>query len=142
MHDVIIFVYDITSYYSFEYLKNIWYKEVKNAHLEKMPILAVVGNKMEEYNNMQVSNNDGQKFADEIGAIFQTTSRLSNNGINILFENFGKKYFDPIFNYKENKDEDKSNQKHINTKTFQTHQIGGQKLMLSDKPQKKDCIII
>ena len=91
MHDVIIFVYDITSYYSFEYLKNIWYKEVKNVHLEKMPILAVVGNKMEEYNNMQVSNNDGQKFADEIGAIFQTTSRLSNNGINILFENFGKK---------------------------------------------------
>jgi len=117
---VIIFVYDITSYDSFEKIKNYWYSQVKDVLGEKMPILAVVGNKIEKYKNMQVSNKDGQQFADEIGAIFQTTSKLSNDGINNLFDNIGKKYFE----------------EHINAKTFQTHQIKGHKLILSD------CIII
>ena len=139
---VIIFVYDITSYESFDSIKNYWYHEVKYILKEKMPILAVVGNKIEKYENMQVRNEDGQQFADEIGAIFQTTSKLSNSDINILFDNIGKKYLDPKFDYKENKDKDKSIQEHINAKTFQTHQINGHKLIASNQSKKKDCIII
>ena len=90
--NVIIFVYNITSYNSFEGIK-CWYNEVKNIHGEKMPILAVVGKNYENYQDMVVSNNEGLKFADEIGAIFQTTSKFSDNGINKLFDNIGKKYF-------------------------------------------------
>ena len=61
-----------------------------------MPILAVVGNNYENYQDMKVNNNEGLKFADEIGAIFQTTSNLSDSGINLLFDNIGKKYFELI----------------------------------------------
>ena len=93
---VIIFVYDITSFHSFEVIKNYWYNEVKNISGEKMPILAVVGNNYENYQDMKVNNNEGLKFADEIGAIFQTTSNLSDSGINLLFDNIGKKYFELI----------------------------------------------
>ena len=39
-------------------------------------------------------------FAEEIGAIFQTTSALSDSGINTLFENIGKTYLVPGFDYK------------------------------------------
>ena len=39
-------------------------------------------------------------FADEIKAIFQTTSALSNTGITKLFNNLGKKYIMPDFDYK------------------------------------------
>ena len=92
--NVIIFVYDITSYHSFEEIKNYWYNVVKDIYGEKMPILAVVGNNYENYQDMEVGNNEGLKFADEIGAIFQITSKLSDSGINKLFDNIGKKYFD------------------------------------------------
>ena len=114
---VIIFVYDITSKNSFEEIKNYWYKEVKNIYGEKMPILAVVGNNYENYHYMQVSNNEGLQFADEIGAIFQTTSKLSDSGINTLFDNIGKKYIKAKTLMESNKPK-------------------------SDKPLKKDCIII
>ena len=92
--NVIIFVYDITSYHSFEEIKNYWYNVVKDIYGEKMPILAVVGNNYENYQDMEVGNNEGLKFADEIGAIFQITSKLSDSGINKLFDNIGKKYFE------------------------------------------------
>ena len=39
-------------------------------------------------------------FAEEIGAIFQTTSALSNSGITTLFVNIWKTYLIPGFDYK------------------------------------------
>ena len=96
---VIIFVYDITTQYSFKGIKEYWYDETKN-HTDNNPIFALVANKIDLYAEQQVNNKEGQEFADEIGAIFQTTSALSDVGINILFENIGKKYFIPNFDYK------------------------------------------
>ena len=96
---VIIFVYDITTQYSFKGIKEYWYDETKN-NTDNSPILALVANKIDLYGDQQVDNKDGQEFADKIGAIFQTTSALSDTGINKLFENIGKKYFIPNFDYK------------------------------------------
>ena len=95
----IIFVYDITTEYSFESIKNYWYDETK-ANWDGSPILAVVANKIDLYNEAKVSNNDGKSFAEKIGAIFQTTSALSDSGISTLFENVGKTYLVPGFDYK------------------------------------------
>ena len=95
---VIIFVYDITRPETFEGLKNYWYDETKN-NTDGEPILAVVANKIDLYANSKVSNNDGKAFADQIGAIFQTTSALSDSGISTLFENVGKKYLIPGYDY-------------------------------------------
>ena len=95
---VIIFVYDITRPETFEGLKNYWYDETKN-NTDGEPILAVVANKIDLYANSKVSNNDGKAFADQIGAIFQTTSALSDSGISTLFDNVGKKYLIPGYDY-------------------------------------------
>ena len=95
----IIFVYDIKTEYSFESIKSYWYEETK-ANWDGNPILAVVANKIDLYNDQKVSNNDGKAFAEKIGAIFRTTSALSDSGISTLFENVGKTYLVPGYDYK------------------------------------------
>ena len=95
---VIIFVYDITSEFSFQGIKDYWYKETKENWDEK-PILALVANKIDLYTNQKVSNNDGKALAEEMGAIFQTTSALSDTGISNLFDNIGKTYIIPGYDY-------------------------------------------
>ena len=97
---VIIFVYDITSSYTFEAIKNYWYPEVK-ANCDREPILAVAANNIHLYEEQQVSNSDGKAFADEIGAIFQTITPISDIGISTLIDNIGKTYLIPGYNYQE-----------------------------------------
>ena len=95
---VIVFVYDITLRTSFESLKNYWYKEVK-ANVKGNPILAVIARGIEKYEYMQVNINEGKEFADEIGAIFKSVSMSSDRDISTLFDNIGKTYLIPGFNY-------------------------------------------
>ena len=97
---VIIFVYDITNKSSFEGLKNYWYEQT-NINSQKDAILAVVANKNDLYEFQVVPDELGQKFADEIGAIFQSTSALSDSGIGLLFDHIGKKYIDTEYDYKD-----------------------------------------
>jgi len=97
---VIIFVYDITSEPTFEGMKNYWYEQIK-INCEKDAILAVVANKNDLYNDQKISDEVGQKFADDIGAIFQSTSALSDSGIGQLFDHIGKKLIDPDYDYKD-----------------------------------------
>ena len=97
---VIIFVYDITSEQTFEGMKNYWYEQIK-LNCEKDAILAVVANKNDLYNDQKISDEVGQQFADDIGAIFQSTSALSDSGIGKLFDHIGKKLIDPDYNYKD-----------------------------------------
>ena len=105
---IIIFVYDITTEFSFNALKDFWYKEAINT-ADNDPIFALVANKVDLYKEQQVDNNDGKAFADEIKAIFQTTSALSNSGISKLFDNLGKKIIMPDFDYKADDNEAKEN---------------------------------
>ena len=96
---IIIFVYDITTEFSFAAIKDFWYKETYE-YADNEPLLALVANKIDLYKDEQVKNDSGKEYADEINAIFQNTSALSNTGIDLLFENLGKKLLDPSFDYK------------------------------------------
>ena len=97
---IIIFVYDITNKKSFEGIKKYWFEQVK-IHSEKYSILALVANKDDLYEKQQVSNEEGQAFADEIDAIFQVTSAKNDSGIAQLFDNIGRKYLVPDFDYRD-----------------------------------------
>ena len=103
---VIILVYDITNEYSFESIKNFWYEEVKKNSGNDI-IFAIVANKMDLNYNQRVIDDEGEKFADKIGAIFQSISALSGSGISTLFDNIGKTILIP--EYWENKLKEKLN---------------------------------
>ena len=99
---IIILVYDITTEYSFNELKEYWYSEtIKNTDSET--IYAVCANKFDLYEKQVVKNEEGRLFADKIHAIFQSTSATSYDSINTLFENLGRKIIDPSFDYKTKK---------------------------------------
>ena len=141
---VIVFVYDITTEYSFNELKNYWYEETRS-NTDGSPILAVVGNKIDLYKDQKVSNNDGKEFAEKIGAIFQTTSAQSDSGISTLFDNIGKTYLIPDFDYKatdktaqENfmKKKQEENNKKDMQKRVKGVQLDNKKV---DEKQKKKC---
>jgi len=103
---VICLCYDITSKESFEELKDYWYEKQTKLNANGDPIFAVVANKNDLYQSAQVQDDEGRAFAKSINAIFQSTSAKSDYGINSLFENIGKRYFDPNFdsNAEENKE--------------------------------------
>jgi len=96
---IIVFVFDITKRKSFDAIKDFWYNETQN-NADNNPIFALVGNKIDLYNNRDIDIDEGQAYADKIRAIFQTTSALSNSGISNLFNNLGKKFFIPEYDYK------------------------------------------
>jgi len=96
---VIVFVYDITSESTFDGMKDYWYEQTK-INCERDAILAVVANKNDLYGDQVVSDEVGQNFADDIGAIFQSTSALSDSGIGKLFDNIGRKIIDPDYDIK------------------------------------------
>ena len=98
---VIIFVYDITSQKSFDALQNFWYNEIKT-NCGVTPVIAVVGNKTDLYDDQKVDNSTAKEFAKKIGAIFQLTSAKKNDGIPALFDNIGKKYLQPNYQYDKN----------------------------------------
>lgn len=103
---IIIFVYNITSKESFDYLKNYWYNQVKESSIKNV-IFGVVGNKSDLYQNSDVDEKEARDWADSINAIFQLTSAKSNSGIDVLFQNLAKKYFDPKYDYKKEDNEAK-----------------------------------
>ena len=135
---VIIFVYDITSEPTFDGLKNYWYEQIK-LNCENNVILAVVANKNDLYDNQLISDEDGQKFADEIGAIFQSTSAKNDSGIGKLFDNIGKKYIDEDFDYKAL---DKKQKEKYEKKLSNQNENNDNKVKLGDtnnKANKKKC---
>ncbi len=109
---VIVFVYEITTISTFEAIKDYWYKESSDNSTAE--IFFVVGNKSDLYENEQVSDEEGKKFADEIHAIFKITSALSNTGINWVFDSIGKKVLNPDFDYNNS---DSTNQENFKEKS-------------------------
>ena len=75
-------------------------------------ILAFVTNKIDLYESQKVSHNDGKALAEKIDAIFQTASVLSDSGISKLFENIGKTYLVPGFDYQSGDKKVKKNKTH------------------------------
>ena len=137
----IILVYDITSLKSFEELKNYWYPKVKE-NCQSDIILGIAGNKDDLYENEQVSFQDAQNFADEIGAIYKKTSALNNSNIQFIFECIGKKYIDSSFDYRA-KDNEKKQKFEKNNENHSVKKIENNKLRLDNeikvKPKVNCC---
>ena len=93
--NAIIFVYDITSRKSFILIKSYWYEKVKS-YCNNYPILAIVGNKSDNIEEWQVSEEEGKEFARSINAIFHLNSRDSYR-IEDLFVKIGLRYLAPNY---------------------------------------------
>ena len=92
---VAILVYDITNKISFEEAKNFWYEQVKQNCDNKKLILAVAANKCDLYEERQVKDEEGEKYAKSIGAFYASTSAKNDSGINDLFEKIANKLLNP-----------------------------------------------
>ena len=96
----VILVYDITDESSFKEMKEYWYEQVK-LYAKKDVIFAVAANKNDLDEERKISDEEGKKFANEIGAIFASTSAKNADGIQALFDNVGQKILNPSFIEKE-----------------------------------------
>ena len=99
----IIIVYDITRKDSFEEIKNFWYPEVKKEAPSEVK-LAIVGNKFDLYENEKVSKEEGEAFAESIGALFKLTSALDSIGVDDLFTDMSNALTDNEPKLNNNKD--------------------------------------
>ena len=134
---VIIFVYDITNQNTFDGIQNYWYEQIK-INCEKDAILAVVANKNDLYGEQVVSDEVGQKFADEIGAIFQSTSALSDSGIGKLFDHIGRKFIDSDYDYKDSDNKAKDKYEKKLKKQNDNNDDNNKKIKLNDNTNKNN----
>ena len=144
---VICLCYDITSLKSFTELRDYWYKDQVKTNSDSDVIFAVVANKNDLYETAQVKDEEGKAFAKQIKGIFQSTSAKSDSGISALFENIGRRYFNPDFDsneaenkqkeeYEQKKNEKMQQKKQVTTSTNRGVKLDAQKAK-SENPQKK-----
>ena len=94
----VIIVYSITNKQTFDEAKNYWYEQVKqNCHSDV--IIAIAANKCDLYEERQVSDEEGEQFAKNVGAFFASTSAKNDSGITNLFENIALKILYPDFDF-------------------------------------------
>ena len=102
---VIIFVYDITVKESFNEIRDYWYVQVKENCVKNI-ILGLVGNKCDLFEKEEVTEEEGEKLAKEMGAFFKLTSPKEKVGVNELFQTIGYKALAFLFpNNKKNSGE-------------------------------------
>ena len=81
--NIILLVYDITNKESFENLY-VWLKDLTNININEV-IICIVGNKTDLNEKREVSNEEGQKYAQEHDFIFQEVSAKTGEGFSELF---------------------------------------------------------
>ena len=96
---IICLVYDITNASSFENLKNIWVKDLKD-YGEKYKILAIVGAKSDCYEKEDIKEEDAREYAKSLNATFMLTSAKNGDNIDLLFETLIREYLGPDFTQK------------------------------------------
>ena len=69
---IVVLVYDVTNKKTFEEL-NFWVKSVEEV-LGKDPILGIAANKIDLFEEQVVEREEGEKYANDIGALFAETS--------------------------------------------------------------------
>ena len=95
---IAIFVYDITRKDSFEEIKNYWVKDVEEK-LGKDIIRGVVANKKDLFLNEEVSTEEGEEYANSIGALFISSSAKTDSPEK--FEGFLIKLYEKYLSKKE-----------------------------------------
>lgn len=135
---VAILVYDITNKSSFERGKEFWFKEIIN-NCPNDVILGLAGNKIDLYNQEEVSEDEARKFAESNHMIYYGTSALSGVGINDLFNDIGKKYLKKILNKKNYIKQENNNNKNNNSKNKNDSKSVKLQKMGKNKKKKKGC---
>ena len=87
-----LLVYDITSQDSFDRVQN-WVKEL-HGFLGTDVVLAIAGNKIDLERKRVISIEQGEKYAQEVGAVHFNTSAKLDKGVNELFFHLAKKLLD------------------------------------------------
>lgn len=88
----VILVYDITSLKSFEEIQKYWERQVKDICSPDV-IIALAANKGDLFEDEQVNEEKAKEYAEEINAIFKSTSAFTEKGIELLFIEIGKRFF-------------------------------------------------
>ena len=97
---VAVLVYDITRRDTFEKIKEYWIKEIKENAPSEI-ILALAGNKSDNYEFEVVSLKEAKDLAKELNAIFKSTSARLAHGIDELFRDIGEKFINPSRTFNE-----------------------------------------
>ena len=97
-------------------MKNIWYNDLKT-NGTKYNIIAVVGNKSDDFENEKVKEETAREYADQINAAYFLTSAKTGDGINGLFESVIKSYLEPQFETKIKEMKDEKGEKGIEINT-------------------------
>ena len=126
---VAVLVYDITRRESFDRLKDFWIKELKENASSDI-ILAIAGNKSDNYENEVVTLKEGKDLAQKINAIFKSTSAMLSHGIEELFKAIGEKFINPSLN---------TNEPTMNSKEMKFRQNIKIKKGKKEKEGKKKC---
>ena len=136
----VVLVYDVTNEKSFNEMKDYWYEQIKQLG-DKDIIIAIAANKSDLYEEKKVENEKGEAFAQEIGAIFVSTSAKNDSGIQALFDNIGQKILDPNFDFaaaeKKKKDEYKKKKQKQEAKDDKPAANKGVKLEATDNKKEK-----
>ena len=87
---IVIFVYDITNYKSFEEV-DFWLNTVREI-LGDTAIFGLAGNKKDLFQNEKVTEEEGEKKAEDNGALFKLTSAKTGAGINDFMQSLLEAY--------------------------------------------------
>ena len=132
--NAVILVYDITRKKSFEELQNYWVEQIKEFAPENI-IIAVVANKSDLSENEEVEEEVARNYAQDLNALFCTTSAKSSFGINDLFLQIAKRHTGAE-NIKIKNDEDEELQGKEEMNKRGTMKITKEKIL---KKKKKKC---
>ena len=124
---IVILVYDITCKDTFDAIREYWYKEIIEYFSKDNVIVAIAGNKIDDFLKEEVNEDEARQFATDNNFIFAHTSALSGDGINELFKDVGTQYLKKMI--EERNKEGKNNK---NKENKQVDLEGGQ-----DKKNKK-----
>ena len=83
---IVIFVYSINNKKSFEQIKEYWVKSVVDK-IGKEVILGLAANKADLFTEEEVTKEEGEQYAEEIGALFRLTSAKDSRKELILYIN-------------------------------------------------------
>ena len=139
-----ILVYDITRKESFDELKGYWANQIKELSDSNI-ILVVDANKYDLLEKEEVDEDEARKFAEELNAMYCTTSAKNSIGIDDLFLQIAKKYLgndDIIIIKKEGKRGEKFENDEQDEQMFNkvgTMKLSKEKSVKADKEKKGCC---
>ena len=139
-----ILVYDITRKESFDELKSYWANQIKEL-ADSNIILVVAANKSDLSEKEEVDEAEARKLAEELNAIYCTTSAKNSIGIDDLFLQIARKFFgtnDIIITKKEGKKEEKAEKDEQDEQMFNkvgTMRLSREKSVSTNKDKKGCC---